>query len=718
MATSNLPDPRSVNFYGANEEDLSEYQKSLDDSIKALQQRYEQPNWFNVAAGFFKPQLGGFAASLGSASQAMGENLEKQRESQLPIAQMRSQLAMSKIAMGQNKTAADMEAARLLKGEALSPQYVSKLVNLAPGSAQAKAAQAELAAMQESQRLASSEAATRSTQYGNALTKVRELNAAGGFANPKDYADALAAVEAAYGPLTPNKLREPTETVGGVGKKVTGAGGAGAVSTDAAAAAAAAAAAKAPDAAAAAAAATSTPKIVGSGDFIKRGVRASESVNGEPNPSSTAVGPGQIIEGTRKSLQKKYNIPGSINDYATDSKKADVYDYANLADNHAALAAAGKEPTALNHRLMWWFGTGDGPKILNAKDNAPLNSLGLTLKENKEEPKKDQYLNNGLKADMTVGQLKSQISTQLQKNKIDPNAAVVFNGMDATPVSTSATSAAPAAAPADTAAAAAAARAKIESMPITVSNKLESYPPTFNAVQKAGIDQRNEVKKANAVKAEAVPYDNYVQSQLLLAPGLQANAKDTFSKLDDFTLKHQPEIAQMSNLLREKGGFAGALAQKGVGVSIMGYGANFNVDVLSALKNSLPKNLWSTFDDYTALLGKGVYYGLLGNGIDPNKMTEKDLTNAVKGYLTSNIDIDKTPVAQYAGIKNAQLNFEHRANVAEAWNKQYQRAIDAGSLSPAADSQKHPAILAEEEVHKARLEKERQRIAKLYGGGN
>ena len=101
-------DPRAINFYGAKDEDISEYQKSLDDSIKALQQRYEQPNWFNVAAGFLKPQLGGFAASLGSAGEALGQNLEKQRESQLPIAQMRSQLAMSKIAMGQNKTAAEL----------------------------------------------------------------------------------------------------------------------------------------------------------------------------------------------------------------------------------------------------------------------------------------------------------------------------------------------------------------------------------------------------------------------------------------------------------------------------------------------------------------------------------------------------------------------------------------------------------------------------------
>lgn len=100
--------PRDFPFYGAKDEDISEYQKSLDDSIKALQQRYAQPNWFNVAAGFFKPQLGGFAASLGSASEAMGQNVERERESQLPIAQMRTQLAMSKAVMGQNKTAADL----------------------------------------------------------------------------------------------------------------------------------------------------------------------------------------------------------------------------------------------------------------------------------------------------------------------------------------------------------------------------------------------------------------------------------------------------------------------------------------------------------------------------------------------------------------------------------------------------------------------------------
>ena len=73
-----------------SEEDTS--RAALESAMKSLQQRYENPNWFNVAAGFFKPQLGGFAASLGSASEALGKWQEQQRENELPIAAMRAQL--------------------------------------------------------------------------------------------------------------------------------------------------------------------------------------------------------------------------------------------------------------------------------------------------------------------------------------------------------------------------------------------------------------------------------------------------------------------------------------------------------------------------------------------------------------------------------------------------------------------------------------------------
>jgi len=100
-------DPSKLNFFNANEQDQQEYQNALKQSLTALEERYARPNWFKIAAGFAKPQLGGFMAGLGSAAEAMGENVEQQRAAQLPISQLRAQLAMSKIGMGQNKLVAD-----------------------------------------------------------------------------------------------------------------------------------------------------------------------------------------------------------------------------------------------------------------------------------------------------------------------------------------------------------------------------------------------------------------------------------------------------------------------------------------------------------------------------------------------------------------------------------------------------------------------------------
>jgi hypothetical protein len=79
---------------------------ALDTAEQALAQRYAQPNWFNVAAGFLKPQLGGFGASLGSAAQALGENLEKQRENELPLYAVRAQVGAMKSQMANRQLAA------------------------------------------------------------------------------------------------------------------------------------------------------------------------------------------------------------------------------------------------------------------------------------------------------------------------------------------------------------------------------------------------------------------------------------------------------------------------------------------------------------------------------------------------------------------------------------------------------------------------------------
>ena len=85
------------------EDKLEKYQGILQEGVDALEKRYAEPNWFKVAAGFAKPQLGGFTASLGSAAEAMGEQTEQKRAQTLPIAKMKAEIEQANILMGQRK---------------------------------------------------------------------------------------------------------------------------------------------------------------------------------------------------------------------------------------------------------------------------------------------------------------------------------------------------------------------------------------------------------------------------------------------------------------------------------------------------------------------------------------------------------------------------------------------------------------------------------------
>lgn len=63
------------------------------DYAKALEQRFAQPNWFRVAAGLAKPQLGGFGASMGTAFEELGRQQEAQRTILPSISRMRAEVA-------------------------------------------------------------------------------------------------------------------------------------------------------------------------------------------------------------------------------------------------------------------------------------------------------------------------------------------------------------------------------------------------------------------------------------------------------------------------------------------------------------------------------------------------------------------------------------------------------------------------------------------------
>ena len=217
-------DPGKINPTGASPEALSEYQNSLEAQIKSLEDRYSNPNWFKVAAGFLKPQLGGFAASLGSASDALGENVEAGRAAALPIAQMRSQLAQSRILTGQNKDVSD--AIKKYKqdhpGEEIPASQIAEWQGIAPNLPDVQS----LAALQktnlEQRQLAHS-------QFNDAMTRVQfQRSIPGGQPDPTD----LAIISGASGakkpapetpkPDTPSNVNVAGNQGQGAGKHFSG----------------------------------------------------------------------------------------------------------------------------------------------------------------------------------------------------------------------------------------------------------------------------------------------------------------------------------------------------------------------------------------------------------------------------------------------------------------------------------------------------------------
>ena len=128
----------------------SDYKNLLENQKKyadELERRYAQPNWFKIAAGFAKPQLGGFLASLGSASQAMGEQAELSRAIAPTVAQMRAEIAKGNIALSQGKKAADIAADATNKGVILSPPQAAEIASLTAGpGAAAEAGQSQATA--------------------------------------------------------------------------------------------------------------------------------------------------------------------------------------------------------------------------------------------------------------------------------------------------------------------------------------------------------------------------------------------------------------------------------------------------------------------------------------------------------------------------------------------------------------------------------------------
>jgi hypothetical protein len=196
-------------LYGTSQEQLQELKDAQQKALEALESRYAQPNWFKVAAGFAKPQLGGFLASMGSAAEALGENVEQQRAQQLPIAQMRAQLAQTNLLLGKNKGVTE----KIEKWKADHPGQM-------PSSAQIMEWRAEAPQSPTVQALAEQQKLGME-QQGQEIQRLQGLFSSGTITK-KEYGERLKALQSTasypYAPQNgkPSVPSEPTGTMPGV----------------------------------------------------------------------------------------------------------------------------------------------------------------------------------------------------------------------------------------------------------------------------------------------------------------------------------------------------------------------------------------------------------------------------------------------------------------------------------------------------------------------
>jgi len=356
--------PLDFTQYPNIDSDPTQMQKNIDTQNKAyddLQQRYSQPNWFKFAAGMLKPQLGGFFASLGSGAEALGENLERQKEMAFPIAQARAQLSAQQYMLDRRN-----------KSNQILEQYHSQHPEVSGYSADIIRQASEQDPNNPAVVSAIKNIELNNKQYEITRQGLQDQYAAGRISKD-EYTQRIADLS--------GQLNQPLEkNVGTIASK------------------------NQPDQTVPAKIGLDTDAFLGASHQLS-GLQPGQKTK------STATGPGDLLESTINDLKARHNLPDG---YGTDPKITQQYEQALLQDNAKALNSGKLDNSALNHRALWWFGSGDGVKLLNA-DNTT--KLGDVLS--------DKVLSsNNLNKNSTVGALKSRISGELYDKGIEPTAIV------------------------------------------------------------------------------------------------------------------------------------------------------------------------------------------------------------------------------------------------------------------------------------------------------
>jgi hypothetical protein len=148
MATTGALPSSTPYMIGGDDQAKTEYFDAIQKTLAALEARTQQgPNLFQVGAAFLDPgRTGNFGEALGRASGVVAAQQEKQNEAQLPIAQMRAQLAGQKYEVENQGKALQLLSATLgvapaqvegvLSSGNMTPDMAAKLAKIYPTVAQ------------------------------------------------------------------------------------------------------------------------------------------------------------------------------------------------------------------------------------------------------------------------------------------------------------------------------------------------------------------------------------------------------------------------------------------------------------------------------------------------------------------------------------------------------------------------------------------------------
>jgi hypothetical protein len=156
MAQTGALPPASPFMIGGDDKAKSEYFDAIQKTLTALEARTQQgPNLFQVGAAFLDPgRTGHFSEAAGKASGVIAAQQEKQREAELPIAQMRAQLAGQKYEVENQGKALQLLSSTLgvapaqvetaLASGTMTPDTAAKLAQIYPMIAQLSPKVAEI----------------------------------------------------------------------------------------------------------------------------------------------------------------------------------------------------------------------------------------------------------------------------------------------------------------------------------------------------------------------------------------------------------------------------------------------------------------------------------------------------------------------------------------------------------------------------------------------